>query len=177
MSELVVGSLKGLSANSFEIDIAAGSTLDLVNAKAGSIPKAALPSGSILQVVSTNTTTATSTTAATPQPTSCTASITPTSATSKIFVIAQVERAVANSSAQATILKLFRGSVAGTQIAAGGHAQNNAAAIVVGQAVMGVDSPATTSSTTYVLSVQSSSAGQTSSVNENQNMILLEVAG
>jgi len=45
MSELVVGSLKGLSANSFVIDVASGSSLDL---SAGAV----LPSGSVIQVKS-----------------------------------------------------------------------------------------------------------------------------
>ena len=42
MSELSVGTLSGLAANSYEIDIASGSTLDLANAKAGSLPESAL---------------------------------------------------------------------------------------------------------------------------------------
>lgn len=42
MSELSVGTLSGLAANSYEVGIASGSTLDLANAKAGSIPDNAL---------------------------------------------------------------------------------------------------------------------------------------
>ena len=47
MSELVVGSIAGLASNSYEVGIASGSTLDLANAKAGSLPPAAMeaPSG------------------------------------------------------------------------------------------------------------------------------------
>jgi len=55
MSELAVGSLKGLAANSFVIDVASGSSLDL---SAGAV----FPAGSVLQVVSTTKTDAFSTT-------------------------------------------------------------------------------------------------------------------
>ena len=50
MSELSVGSLSGLAANSYVIDVASGSSLDLSNAT--DLPASALPAGSILQVVS-----------------------------------------------------------------------------------------------------------------------------
>lgn len=42
MSELSVGTLSGLAANSYEVSIASGSTLDLANAKTGSLPESAL---------------------------------------------------------------------------------------------------------------------------------------
>ena len=49
MSELSVGALSGLAANSYVIDVASGSSLDLSNG-------AVFPAGSILQVVSTTKT-------------------------------------------------------------------------------------------------------------------------
>ena len=49
MSELSVGSLSGLAANSFVIDVASGSTLDVTNAT-GTLPAAQLPAGSIIAV-------------------------------------------------------------------------------------------------------------------------------
>ncbi len=44
MSELSVGSLSGLAANSYVIDVASGSSLDLSNAT--DLPASALPAGS-----------------------------------------------------------------------------------------------------------------------------------
>lgn len=55
MSELVVGSIAGLAANSYVVGIASGSTLDLANAKAGSLPDTALsavPGLALLKTVS-----------------------------------------------------------------------------------------------------------------------------
>ena len=49
MSELSLGTLSGLAANSYVVDVASGSSLDL---SAGAV----LPAGSILQVVSTTKT-------------------------------------------------------------------------------------------------------------------------
>ena len=48
MSELTVGTLSGLAANSYVIDVASGSTLDLSNAT--DLPASALPAGSIIAV-------------------------------------------------------------------------------------------------------------------------------
>ena len=48
MSELSVGSLSGLAANSYVIDVASGSSLDLSNAT--DLPASALPAGSIIAV-------------------------------------------------------------------------------------------------------------------------------
>jgi hypothetical protein len=163
MSELVVGSLSGLASNGFVIDVASGSKI--------------VQPGAVLQLVTGTTTTTTTTTVASPQPTSLTATITPQFVTSKILVMVQVERVTANNSGQATLIKLFRGSVAGTQVATVGHAQSNANAIVIGQSLLGVDEPATTSATTYVMSVETSNSGQGSSVANRQNITLMEIAG
>jgi len=50
MSELSVGTLSGLAANSYVVDIASGSNLDLSNAT--DLPASALPAGSIVDVKS-----------------------------------------------------------------------------------------------------------------------------
>ena len=55
MSELSVGTLSGLAANGYVIDVASGSSLDVTNAT-GTLPAAQLPAGSILRVVSTTKT-------------------------------------------------------------------------------------------------------------------------
>jgi hypothetical protein len=73
MSELAVGSLKGLAANSFVIDVASGSKI--------------VQPGAVLQVVSTTKTDTFSSTSTTfTALTGLSVSITPTSATNKILV-------------------------------------------------------------------------------------------
>jgi hypothetical protein len=86
MSELSLGTLSGLAANSYVIDVAAGSTLDLSNAT--DLPATALPAGSILQVVSTTKTDTFSSalTLGYVAVTGLTASITPSSTSSKVLV-------------------------------------------------------------------------------------------
>lgn len=86
MSELSLGTLSGLAANSFVVDVAAGSTLDL---SAGAV----FPAGSILQVVSTTKTdtfTASLGLAVFTPLTGLTATITPASASSKILVMVDI---------------------------------------------------------------------------------------
>jgi hypothetical protein len=85
MSELTVGSLKGLSANNFVIDVASGSRL--------------VQPGSILQVVSTTKTdTFTTTSSAFVDVTGLTASITPSSASNKVFVSVSVPSGISSAS-------------------------------------------------------------------------------
>jgi hypothetical protein len=74
MSELSVGSLKGLAANDFKIEVASGSKI--------------VQPGSILQVVSTTKTDAFSTSSASlTDITGLSVTITPSSSSSKIFII------------------------------------------------------------------------------------------
>lgn len=163
MSELVVGSIAGLAANSYEIDIASSSTLDLSRAKAGSIPKAALPSGSILQVVSTTKTdtfsASVATTAVSGDVTGLTASITPQASSSKILVSVHLSAAV-----DATVYSaLYRdGSIILRGDAAG--SRQRVATAMIGNAffltttpIVYLDSPASTSSLTYSVRLSHSS--------------------
>lgn len=154
MSELVVGSLKGLSANSFVIDVATGSTLDL---SAGAV----FPAGSIIQVVQTAKTDIFSTTSTTfADVTGLSATITPRSSASKIIVsgtIAWNPRADATSR-----FRILRGSTAiGIGDAAGtrdraygsfiGTAGNNTPTTVLSFNFL--DSPNTVNATTYKIQV------------------------
>lgn len=92
MSELVVGSIAGLAANSYEIDISSGSTLDLSRAKAASLPTTALGAGSILQVQSVNVTTDfTSGSSSFVDMTGYSISFTPKSSTSRIYIAFSLE--------------------------------------------------------------------------------------
>ena len=84
MSELAVGSLKGLAANSFVIDVASGSKI--------------VQPGSILQVVSaTKTDTFSTSSGSFVDVTGLNVSITPSLTTSKIMILAQVSAGAANA--------------------------------------------------------------------------------
>ena len=169
MSELSVGSLSGLAANSYVIDVASGSQLT--------------QPGMILQVVQAQTSTTTSTSSTSYVDTALTGTITPTSADSKIMVIAMTASLLsngvtANNFAQQTV---FRGdSATGTDLGlanmaevyqAGTDASSSPATITV------LDSPATTSSVTYTVGIRSRYATTSAQAKSHQNMILMEVAG
>lgn len=126
---------------------------------AGGVPTWAAPAGGgkVLQVVSAVTTTQTSIASTTLADTTITASITPTSASSKILVIVNAEffnnRLTTNTAAKA---RLLRGATTIVDypddtfqfINAGGASSASWAGILP---VTYLDSPATTSSTTYKL--------------------------
>lgn len=136
----------------------------------------ALGTSAILQVVSTTKTdtfTMTSTTFA--DVTGLSVSITPSSATSKILVTGSINIGSAGFATNAGFFKLLRGS---TDIAVGNAAGSRIrgysgtgmdAAAMVSSAINFLDSPATTSATTYKMQVASNVGGQTVAVNAWQN--------
>lgn len=153
MSELSLGTLSGLAANSYVIDVAAGSSLDL---SAGAV----LPAGSILQVVSTTKTdvftASLSGRSFSSNVTGLEASITPSSASSKILVTLHMSALRTDSSD--IMFKLRRdstdiavGDSAGTrQQLTGGFANVTTGSIVTqNMGAQFLDSPASTSALTY----------------------------
>jgi hypothetical protein len=163
MSELAVGSLKGLAANSFVIDVASGSKI--------------VQPGAVLQVVSTTTGTTTTTTSTSFQNTSATATITPSATSSKILILFQ-GRIETNNSAGSGVTNLFRGTVSGVALAAGatnyiGSNIGNASPL----SLKFLDSPNTISPTTYTVGLRTSNVSNTAVIAGDQNIILLEVAG
>jgi hypothetical protein len=118
-----------------------------------SIPKAALPTGSVLQVVNGTSTSSFSTTSATPSDIGLSATITPTSSTSKILVRVCVNQLNTNSTNQTggtlslvyqtTTLFTFDSFIAYS--AASAESDN----YIGGSSVEYLHSPATTSSITY----------------------------
>lgn len=123
-----------------------------------SIPKSTLPTGSVLQVVQ-NTTAATIQTSSTSFVTTGFAqSITPTSSTSKILININGGGAYMGGGASATMrVTIYRG---GTDLSAGYGITNNGMMrfstpggswVLVPYSMMWLDSPATTSSTTYTV--------------------------
>lgn len=165
MSIVLVGSTSGsitlqepAVAGSTVLDLPAVSGTFITTASSGqSIPKAALPTGSVLQVVSTNKVDVTSSTSTSyADITGMSVSITPTSATSKILVMfsANISDSAGTNN---TLLRLVRG---GTNLAVGTDGVSNNGTnfirvpdnLTVYCASMNfLDSPATTSSTTYKL--------------------------
>jgi hypothetical protein len=141
------------------------------------IPKSTLPTGSVLQVVSATTQTATTTTGAITD-TALTATITPTSATSKILIMIQ-GRAYNSTQGTENNWYIYRGASAifnGRTI----YSQSGGG-IAAYQTLNYLDSPATTSATTYKLSISTSGGtfyfmvdGATAGT---AAIILLEIAG
>jgi hypothetical protein len=148
MSELSVGSLSGLAANSYVIDVASGSQLT--------------QPGMILQVVSTtksDTFSASVASGANSAVTGLSASITPSSTSSKILIHCVLGAAANTDGKNQVGLAIYDGSAfvdiaptAGlrTSVTTGGQTSGTGATnSVTMPSLMLLDSPATTSSITY----------------------------
>ena len=144
----------------------------------GTIAAAALPAGSVIQVVSFTTTTATSTTSSSFVATLLTASITPRSASNKILVqvTGPIDSAATNSQANGTI---YRGAT--ILSGAGGFTNifSNSGRIIGSLAMTHLDSPATTSATTYTVYISCSNASTIifPQGTNTASIILTEIAG
>jgi hypothetical protein len=144
---------------------------------AGGAARANWGAGGVLQVVNATGTSALSTTSSTAVSLGFTASITPTSATSKILVqfYGRVYRATAG--AESTV-QIWRG---GSSIQGGYTVFTNTTAIATLQTLIVLDSPATTSSVTYSLYGAISGGGSTI-INPNNaadgiyGFVLMEIA-
>jgi hypothetical protein len=145
-----------------------------------SVPSSALPAGSILQVVSANRSTATSITSASFVSSNLTATITPRSTSSKVYILATVSSG--NNANTAVYLTVYRGDVStGTNL---GPA--NGMSIYQPQAAAGngnvninyLDSPSTTNATTYTIAARVNSGTANLFVDSIQGTLtLMEVAG
>jgi hypothetical protein len=168
-----------------------GNVLTVDTAVDGKIKWAAPASGGkVLQVVSATHTTATSSTSTTWADTGLTASITPTSATSKILIMSvHYFRVDSTSNAAGGAFRLLRGStyIFGDNNASApfynAYVQANGATLMnfrLTYSASYLDSPSTTSSTTYKtqFAVQNTLNSNTITVQENSNassIILLEI--
>lgn len=135
----------------------------------------------VLQVVNNTYATAVSTTSSSFVTTGLTATITPLYSTSKILIICNTSGRN-GSNTNASSFTIFRGTVSGTNLgdATAGIIQiYNASSEVRGAITMNVlDSPATTSATTYTLAM-STGAGSTAFAQQDNrpaSMTLLEIA-
>jgi hypothetical protein len=187
MSELAVGSLKGLAANSFVIDVASGSKI--------------VQPGAILQVVQgtlTSVFSASVAVGASATLTGLTATITPTSTTSKVLVMVNLTAGAVANFGQGQFYTLTRG---GTDIFVGNAASNrqqrtgatNAGAGISQQmaAITFLDSPSSVSALTYGVDIgHAESTTQTVYINRgfddtdatrnartSSSITLMEVAG
>ena len=187
MSLVLFGSTSG-SVTLQEPAVAGTTVLDLpatsgtvLTSASQSIPKAALPTGSVLQVVSVTKTDAftSSATGAFTDITGMSASITPTSASSRILVI--VSSTLYSSSASwGSIATVYRN---GSDIAS----STSAGVLFYGDATgwakcatTVLDSPASTSSLTYQLFLKSQNSGTNVGANRNStrnSIVLMEIAG
>ena len=116
-----------------------------------SIPKAALPTGSVLQVVQGSFSTETTSSSSTFADTGLSASITPTSSTSKILVLVNhsVNHKSAGSADNSLSLRIVRGSTTISTFTDYLGYTNSALLLNFSSSFSYLDSPATTSATTY----------------------------
>lgn len=143
--------------------------------------------GKILQVVQAATTSSTTVTGVTLTDTNITASITPSSSSSRILVLAAVACQMYSSGSVNQIgmgMSLLRGSTEifndnangeGLYFTNGYNAYHQFAGI---QTINYVDSPATTSSTTYKIQIRANTAANTAKTSDNSrtsSIILMEV--
>jgi hypothetical protein len=172
------GSLALQTAGTTALSIDASQNITTTNKFA----KASMPLGSVLQVVSSYTTTGTTTTSGTAVDTALSATITPSSSTSKIFVLMSSNGYVARSGAAVSgdmFFYIVRGS---TQLTSGRTAINFGVAtwndmFPAQHCYPYLDSPATTSATTYKMQISvSSSLSLTVPLSSFATMTLMEIA-
>jgi hypothetical protein len=159
MSIVLQGSTSG-SVTLQEPAVAGTTVLDLpatsgtvLTSASQSIPKAALPTGSVLQVVNATYSTEVTTSSSTFSDTGLSASITPISSSSKILILAQINGIYRDESGatylaarllrDSTNILNFEGIAAYISVTASGSTG------VGGISATYLDSPSTTSSTTY----------------------------
>ena len=121
--------------------------------------------GKILQVVNTSTTTATSTITATGQHDVLTASITPSSTSSKIFITAGASCTVVGGSSSLLASDIYRGTTSDTLVSreyTGNGVETNTHTCYWTASHVVVDAPSTTSAQTYTFSIGRGSGGTTS---------------
>jgi hypothetical protein len=172
----------GNSAGTNDIDMNNQDILNVNNINLNTINGAAFPpiSGIVKQVVFSSTNVPFQTNQPTPQPTGLSGTITPSSLTSRIVILVQLSLSkITNNIYASPTAKLFRGSVAGTQINIINLMTNNTGSGFAFCFPMNtVDSPNTTSPQTYTVSIQVASTAETVAAqrnNSNSTMILMEI--
>jgi len=158
----------------FDLKIAAGETLDLKSQ--GTVT---MPAGAVLQVVHGMSETTVNTTSNSNVSTGITATITPSSTSSKIWIMSKFTGR--GSASTDTLSSIYRGTVSGTNLTGNASTKfNNQTSEPSDLVNTHLDSPNTTSATTYTVAFKSSVNGQTSIANDASTegtITLMEVAG
>lgn len=176
----VAGGMLAGSITSSQISSVAGSTIT----GSQSIPKSTLPTGSVLQVVSASITGENATSSTTFVTAYLAASITPTSATSKVLILVNGASFGVNGSAEGYFTIDRSGTNLGNGNGGFGRVWNQAAGSVpiytfVPGILMYLDSPATTSSRTYTVQFRQTNGAQQvyiSGGNGTSSIVLMEIA-
>ena len=158
--------------------------VDAIKTRAGAVPKAVDVglniTGTVLQVVTASTTTEVGTTSSSFSDTGLTATITPSSTSSKILVIFTIQRYIDNNSGYGD-LKLVRGS---TDLETFGFGHYADVPDMSSSTYQHLDSPSTTSATTYKIQFnRRNSAGSIYCQYDDSNgegistIALMEIAG
>tara|TARA_R110002126_G_scaffold118168_2_gene258055 strand:- start:6 stop:551 length:546 start_codon:yes stop_codon:yes gene_type:complete len=178
LTQVAAGLLAG-SITSSQITSVAASTLTGTQ----TIPRGTLPTGSVLQVVSVAYSTQTSNNTGSYAATGVTLSITPTSSSSKILVFVSGGDAASTSPASGVQTEIRRGGTALATFAVQGPVYigaNGNFYIGTGPSINYLDSPATTSSTTYATFFKpQGGAGATATVQRDgttSSMTLMEIS-
>lgn len=144
----------------------------------GTIAAARMPAGSVLQVVNAVYSTYVITSSTSYVDTGFSATITPSSASSKVLVLANVPDTHNNSSTSLLYLNIVRAS---TQIIEfvkhGDYIATSASLVTYGGSTSYLDSPATTSATTYKIQFKTNTGQQSLFLNGGTGTItLMEIA-
>jgi len=139
------------------------------------VPASGMPTGSVIQTVQTTTATQTQSTNSTFIDTALTASITPQFSTSKILIIAYLGQCGKTANDTQLNLRIQRSST--TVFSAAALNQNAAALLTSNITLTYLDSPATTSSTTYMVQMANRDNSGTVTFNNNSTatITLMEI--
>jgi hypothetical protein len=162
--------------------------VDAIKTRAGAVPKAGdvglNVTGTVLQVVSAENDTNSSTTSTSFQSTSVTATITPSSTSSKILVICQItirQETASNNGSHMEAQIQRGGSAIGKTIDHGTRERTGSVDnVATGAILTTLDSPSTTSATTYTVFIRTTSAVATAEINNGGGgsvITLMEIAG
>jgi len=150
-----VGGLETIPDNSGNLNIQSGGSTKIAVTSAGvavtGLAKASLPTGSVLQVVTLTGASNTTTSSSTFIDTGLTLSITPTSATSKILVFYSASTSQTGASIKDAPMQLLRNS---TVLVSSNPYFNTLTEAITTSGNNYLDSPATTSATTYKIQVK-----------------------
>ena len=167
-----------------DVSIQATSATNATNISAGTLPSARLPAGSVLQVVNFTTTTGFTSSSNVLADTALTATITPKFATSKVLALVNLSSCGKETNSTYIRAALLRGATILEYFEIIGGFSNNSDPNYIGSiSTCFLDSPATTSATTY--KVQGSSGnnnavvyfgGVAATITANHTMTLMEIA-